>query len=168
MKAVREKQGPFDVRLWSGGSGPPLLYLHGFEQHPGAAPFLAKLAESRAVRAPEHPGYGSSSGFEAIEDIFDVTLHYRRLVESWNLGPVDVVGHSLGGMFAAELAAVAPHLVRRLVLVSPYAGFPHRRARGAAREPGMELFHPGCPAERTPSPSTEDAEGLIPCPSPWK
>lgn len=120
MKAIREIQGQFDVRLWSGGSGPPLLYLHGFEQHPGAASFLARLSESREVRAPEHPGYGSSSGFDHIEDIFDVTLHYRRLIENWGVGPVDVIGHSLGGMFAAELAAVAPHLVRRLVLVSPY------------------------------------------------
>jgi pimeloyl-ACP methyl ester carboxylesterase len=121
MKAVREISGGFDVRLWSGGSaGTPVLYLHGFEQHPGAAPFLQRLAERHPVRAPEHPGYGSSSGFEHIDDIFDVTLHYRRLIESWNLGPVDVIGHSLGGMFAAELAAVAPHLVRRLVLVSPY------------------------------------------------
>jgi pimeloyl-ACP methyl ester carboxylesterase len=120
MKAARETNGPFDVRVWTGGSGTPLLYLHGYEQHPGAAPFLARLAENHAVRAPEHPGYGSSTGFEQIEDIHDVTLHYRQLVESWGVGPVDVIGHSLGGMFAAELAAVAPHLVRRLVLVSPY------------------------------------------------
>ena len=72
MKAIREIQGAFDVRLWSGGSGPPLLYLHGFEQHPGAAPFLARLAEGRSVLAPEHPGYGSSSGFDKVEDIFIV------------------------------------------------------------------------------------------------
>jgi pimeloyl-ACP methyl ester carboxylesterase len=121
MKAVRETLGAFDVRVWQGGgSERPLLYLHGFEQHPGAAPFLGKLAERHAVRAPEHPGYGDSTGFEHIEDIFDVTLHYRRLIERWGAGPVDVVGHSLGGMFAAELAALAPQLVRRLVLVSPY------------------------------------------------
>jgi pimeloyl-ACP methyl ester carboxylesterase len=121
MKAVRERSGAFDVRVWEGGAAErPLLYLHGFEQHPGAAPFLTRLGETHAVRAPEHPGYGDSHGFEHIEDIFDLTLHYRRLIESWNAGPVDVVGHSLGGMFAAELAAIAPHLVRRLVLVSPY------------------------------------------------
>jgi pimeloyl-ACP methyl ester carboxylesterase len=121
MTPVREVNGPFDVRVWQGGAaGRPLLFLHGFEQHPGAAPFLARLGETHAVRAPEHPGYGDSHGFEHVEDIFDVTLHYRRLIERWGAGPVDVVGHSLGGMFAAELAALAPHLVRRLVLVSPY------------------------------------------------
>jgi pimeloyl-ACP methyl ester carboxylesterase len=121
MKAVRETLGAFDVRVWQGGwAERPLLYLHGFEQHPGAAPYLARLGERHWVRAPEHPGYGGSTGFEQVEDIFDVTLHYRRLVERWNVGPVDVIGHSLGGMFAAELAAIAPDLVRRLVLVSPY------------------------------------------------
>jgi pimeloyl-ACP methyl ester carboxylesterase len=109
MKAVRETLGDFNVRVWQGGAAErPLLYLHGFEQHPGAAAFLARLGELHSVRAPEHPGYGDSTGFEHVEDIFDVTLHYRRLLERWNAGPVDVVGHSLGGMFAAELAAIAP------------------------------------------------------------
>jgi len=121
MKAVRETLGLFDVRVWQvGGAERPLLYLHGFEQHPGAASFLAKLGDRHSVRAPEHPGYWGSTGFEHVEDIFDLTLHYRRLLERWNVGPVDVVGHDLGGMFAAELAAIAPQLVRRLVLVSPY------------------------------------------------
>jgi len=121
MNPVREALGAFDVRVWrSGGSERPLLYLHGFEQHPGAAPFLTKLGEAHSVWAPEHPGYGSSTGFEQVEDIFDVTLHYRRLIERWDAGAVDVIGHNLGGMFAAELAALAPQLVRRLVLVSPY------------------------------------------------
>jgi pimeloyl-ACP methyl ester carboxylesterase len=121
VKPVRETSGAFNTRVWQGGAAErPLLYLHDFEQHPGAAPFLARLGETHAVRAPEHPGYGDSTGFEHIEDIFDLTLHYRRLIEGWKLGPVDVVGHGLGGMFAAELAAIAPHLVRRLVLVSPY------------------------------------------------
>ncbi len=112
--------GAFDVRSWDRGSGPPLLYLHGFEQHPGEAPYLARLAERHSVKAPEHPGFGASTGIEDIQHILDVALHYREMVEAWGQGPVDVVGHALGGMFAAEFAAVSPHLVRRLVLVSPY------------------------------------------------
>jgi pimeloyl-ACP methyl ester carboxylesterase len=120
MKMVREKLGALDVRVWSGGSGAPLLYLHGFEQHPGAASFLDKLARNHEVCAPEHPGYGESTGLDDNYDVIDVALYYRRLVESWNKGPVDVIGHCLGGMFAAETAALSPHLVRRLVLVDAY------------------------------------------------
>jgi pimeloyl-ACP methyl ester carboxylesterase len=120
MKMTREKLGPAEIRVWSGGSGAPLLYLHGFEQHPGSATFLDRLARNREVRAPEHPGFGESAGFEDPYDVIDLALHYRRLIEQWNGGPVDVVGHCLGGMFAAELAALNPQLVRRLVLVGAY------------------------------------------------
>jgi len=120
MIAGRRQTGPFDVRCWAGGSGRPLIYLHGFEHHPGAASFLNRLADKNHVVAPEHPGYGSSRGFERLHDIHDVAFYYRRFIEEVGGGAVDVVGHSLGGMFAAELAALAPHLVRRLVLVSPY------------------------------------------------
>ena len=76
--------------------------------------------KTHEVLAPEHPGYGSSTGFEHLHDIHDLILYYRTLVESWGKGPVDVIGHSLGGMFAAELAVLAPQLVRKLVLVAPY------------------------------------------------
>lgn len=110
-----------NVRVWTFGQGPPLLYLHGFEQHPGRdAPFLHRLAQQRTVHAPEHHGYGESSGLDEIRDIFDVVLHLRCLVESWKHERIDVVGHSLGGMFAAEFAALCPHLVRRLVLVDAF------------------------------------------------
>lgn len=112
--------GEFDVELWEEGSGEPLLFLHGYERHPGGAGFLTQLAEHRRVLAPELPGYGRSNGFEHFEDVLDVALYYRELVESWGVDRIDVVGHSLGGMFAAELAAIAPQLVRRLVLVAPF------------------------------------------------
>ncbi len=120
MKMARERLGTFDVRVWSAGSGAPLLYLHGFEHHPGAASFLNGLSRNHEVRAPEHPGFGESTRFEDPYDVIDVALHYRSVIESWTGGAVDVVGHSLGGMFAAELAALSPHLVRRLVLVDAY------------------------------------------------
>lgn len=120
MTMTMSKVGAYDIRCWTSGSGAPLLYLHGFEQHPGNAPYLQKLAGKRKVIAPEHPGFGESTGIEDLQHILDVALHYRQLVEDWGQGPVDVIGHSLGGMFAAEFAAVSPHLVRKLVLVSPY------------------------------------------------
>ncbi len=112
--------GDCRVRLWSAGEGPPLLYLHGFEQHPGDASFLRRLAEGRRVIAPETPGYGASSGLEGLDGILGLTLYHRQLVESLGLERLDVIGHSLGGMFAAEFAAVCPHRTRRLVLVDAY------------------------------------------------
>jgi pimeloyl-ACP methyl ester carboxylesterase len=112
--------GPFNIRLWSEGAGTPLLYLHGWEGHPGEAPFLQRLAQNRQVLAPEHPGYGASTGFETIDNLLDLVLYYRQLVESWGAEQIDVVGHSLGGMFAAEFAALCPQLTRRLVLVDSY------------------------------------------------
>ncbi len=114
--------GSSSVRVWRAGpsTGTPVVYLHGFEHHPGDAAFLDQLAESRHVIAPEHPGYGGSSGTTVLEDVVDVALHYRALVESLDLAEVDVIGHCLGGMFAAEFAAMCPDLVRRLILVNAF------------------------------------------------
>jgi pimeloyl-ACP methyl ester carboxylesterase len=125
MKMEKKTVGRLDIRLWSGGTGAPLLYLHGFEHHPGDAAFLNRLAENHLVCAPEHPGFGTSTPLEEYYDIIDVALHYRRLIESWHQGAVDVIGHSLGGMFAAELAVISPHSVRRLVLVDAYGLWLH-------------------------------------------
>lgn len=117
--------GAASVRLWrfgpnQAGGGHPLLWLHGFEGHPGDAPYLKRLAQTRTVIAPEHPGFGESDGLAAMHDITDQALHYRRVIRALGTRRIDVVGHCLGGMFAAELAALSPHLVRRVVLVGSY------------------------------------------------
>jgi pimeloyl-ACP methyl ester carboxylesterase len=106
--------------VWTAGEGAPLLYLHGFDGHPGDAPFLDALAKQHRVIAPEHPGFGDSTGGENLDDVLDVALYFRQLVAALGVQSVDVVGHSLGGMFAAEFAAICPQVVRRLVLVAPF------------------------------------------------
>ena len=116
----RHRVGGFDVNTWADGEGSPLLYLHGYERHPGGASFLRRLAEDHRVLAPEHPGYGDSTGLEHVQDLLDLVLFYRELIESWDVGTVDVVGHSLGGMIAGDLAAICPQIVRRLVLVDAF------------------------------------------------
>lgn len=122
MEAEVHNLGQVPVRSFVGGKGVPLVYLHGFEQHPGAAPFLTRLAETRRVLAPEHPGFGESGGFAELVDILDLALHYRAWLEpvAREHGPIDLIGHSLGGMFAAEIAAICPDLVGKLVLVDAY------------------------------------------------
>jgi pimeloyl-ACP methyl ester carboxylesterase len=113
--------GRFRVRVWRAGAGQPVLFLHGFEGHPGAAPYLCDLAQRRQVIAPEMPGFsGSMQGAGELQDIVDYALFYRRFITEQIGAPVDLIGHDLGGMLAAEVAAFSPHLVRRLVLVDAY------------------------------------------------
>ncbi len=121
MTAVSTRSvGPFEVRVSETGYGRPLVFLHGYERHPGSASFLERLGEHHQVLAPEQPGYGTSTGFEEVQDLLDLVLFYRELVKSFGVGPVDLVGHSTGGMIAAELAIIAPEQVRRLVLVDAF------------------------------------------------
>jgi pimeloyl-ACP methyl ester carboxylesterase len=117
--------GGHDVTVLRAGSGTPVVYLHGLcDVHAvwssGAwTAFLARLAERFDVWAPALPGYNGSTGVEDIDDVEDMVWHLRDLFAAAGLEHVDVVGHSLGGWFAAELALRHPDLVRRLVLVDP-------------------------------------------------
>jgi len=117
--------GDDDVTVVRGGRGEPVVYLHGLcDLHAtsdGAAwtPFLGRLAEHAEVIAPALPGYNASTGVDRLEDVEDYVWHLGDIWAASGLGRVDVVGHSLGGWLAAELALRRPELVRRLVLVSP-------------------------------------------------
>lgn len=104
------------LRLQVAGHGPPLVYLHGAN---GAAwpPGLSALADSFRVLLPEHPGFGSSERPEWLETVRDLALVYLDLFEALGLREVNLVGQSLGGWIAAELASLCCHHLRRLVLV---------------------------------------------------
>jgi pimeloyl-ACP methyl ester carboxylesterase len=105
------------VQLFEGGSGdPPLLYLHGAGTF-WWMPVHDLLSRDRRVVLPVHPGFGASEGFEAIETIEDLVFHTRDVLDALDLARVDVVGLSLGGWLAAELALRSPERVGRLVLV---------------------------------------------------
>jgi pimeloyl-ACP methyl ester carboxylesterase len=113
--AVRD--GLFQAQLFRAGSGDPLLYLHGSGGLTQGA-YLDALAERFAVYAPVHPGFGTSTGDEHIVDIIDLALYYHDVLDALGLASAHVVGHSLGGMLAAELAALCSHRVRKLVLAN--------------------------------------------------
>lgn len=114
-RTVSVRDGLFKAQLFQAGAGEPLLFLHGSGGlHEGA--YLDMLAEKFTVYAPVHPGFGESEGIEHIDDIIDFALYYHDFMDELDLDSAHVVGHSLGGMLAAELAALCPHRVRRLVL----------------------------------------------------
>lgn len=117
-RAIDLRGGMFRAQIEHGGTGEPLLFLHGAGGlHEG--PYLDLLAQRFAVCAPWHPGFGASEGGEHIEDIIDLALYYHDLLDALGIESAHVVGHSMGGMLAAELAALCPHRIRRLVLANP-------------------------------------------------
>ena len=116
---VSIRDGAVSFRVRSAGRGPHVVYLHSFHEGSGWSPFLDRLAARYTVHAPLHPGVAGSAGLETLEDVFDLTLAYEELLDALGIGTVSLVGHFFGGMVAAELAAVFPERVGRLVLVSP-------------------------------------------------
>lgn len=117
LKTVAAPKVP--VRYFEGGKGQALVFLHGAGGVLGDDPFLNKLAETYHVYAPLMPGYGDSEECHEIRDMLDFTLHYWDVVDALGLKDPILVGHSMGGMIAAEMAAVAPHNVSRLGLICP-------------------------------------------------
>jgi pimeloyl-ACP methyl ester carboxylesterase len=120
MKAqlVETKKGT-RCRVLEAGSGAPLVVLHGAGGLLRDNPFLDRLAERYHVFAPEWPGYGESTGDELLEDMLDFALHGWDLVDALGLHQPHLLGHSMGGMIAAEMACLAPRDAGKLVLVAP-------------------------------------------------
>jgi pimeloyl-ACP methyl ester carboxylesterase len=117
IKTVQTPHVP--VRYLEGGSGTPLVFLHGAGGVTAQDPFLGKLAGQYHVFAPLLPGYGDSEECQELRDMLDFTLHTWDVVDALGLKNPILVGHSMGGMIAAEMAAVAPHDVSRLALIAP-------------------------------------------------
>jgi pimeloyl-ACP methyl ester carboxylesterase len=113
------RHGLFQTFVRSEGEGDPLLFLHGAGGLRGWPPFLETLARSFRIVAPEHPGFGRSEGLEHLDDVIDLALYYTEFIEAMGLDQPYIVGHSFGGMVAAEIAAIAPHLLSRLVMIAP-------------------------------------------------
>lgn len=102
-----------------GGEGPPLLYLHSAAGESAVwLDLLNGLAEDREVHAPLHPGFFGSEGVETVRGIDDLVHHYLAFVDARAWERADVMGSSLGGWIALELAALHPERVARLVLAA--------------------------------------------------
>src|SRR5262245_24426833 len=117
-RLIETKRGA-KVRVFEAGSGTPLVFLHGAGGLLAENLFLDRLAERYHVFAPEFPGYGESIGEELLDDMLDFTLHGWDVVATLGLSKPHLIGHSMGGMIAAEMACIAPHDLAKLVLVAP-------------------------------------------------
>ena len=107
------------VNLRRGGAGDPLLFLHGASGAPVIMPFMEKLAQRFDVLVPEHPGYGLSDEPEWLDNIHDAAYFYLDFLKQLDLRKVSLVGSSMGGWMAMEMAVRDTSRLKSLVLVSP-------------------------------------------------
>lgn len=98
------------------GDGPPVVFLHGLLGQEWPA-YLDDLSSAHRVFAPEHPGATDSDDLLRLDGFWDLALYYDELFDQLGLERFDLVGHSFGGMVAAEFAATFNDRVRRLVLI---------------------------------------------------
>ena len=129
--SVTTRRG-IDVEVMTSGpvDGPPVVLFHGFIGPLGGEPLVEALGEAGlSVFAPVWPGYSDTAlGENELVDMLDFALHGADIVEALASGhggashirrPPHIVGHSMGGMIAAEMAALAPHAYSSLVLIAP-------------------------------------------------
>ena len=101
-----------------------IVYLPGIAGNAGVSPALQQLVDDgRRVVIPEVPGFDGATGFTPPADYLDWLVVFWDAIDASGAiadGPVDVVGASVGGMIAAELAVLRPELVARLALLAPF------------------------------------------------
>jgi pimeloyl-ACP methyl ester carboxylesterase len=107
------------VRLFRGGSGEPVLYLHGAGGLAGWIPFFDRLAAGHDLLVPEHPGFGNSDMPSWIRNVPDMAMYYLDVLDQLGLDGVHLVGFSLGGWIAAELAVRNCARLKTLSLIAP-------------------------------------------------
>jgi pimeloyl-ACP methyl ester carboxylesterase len=133
-RTLSMRGGLFEVHVQEAGTGQPLVYLHGAEgPHADWPEFLATLADGYHVIAPDLAGFGGSTGAEHLHDVHDLVIYGLDLLDGLGLERPHVVGHDLGGMLAAELAAVAGGRLGKLVLAAPLGLW-------VDREPVLDVF----------------------------
>ncbi len=119
-KTISVADGAFQVPTYRSGSGQPLLYLHnagGIRN--GVTAEMEALAKHYDLIVPTHPGWDDTQGLDNIDDIHDMVMFYQDFLDALGLEQIFLAGHSIGGLFAAELAAARPDLIKKLVLVCP-------------------------------------------------
>lgn len=113
-----------DTYAYDHGKGEPLLFLHGYgDTADGWRRVIPKIANGYRVIAIDLPPFGRSDDPERLESPKDLADFYREyfpeLFDRLGLKSVTVIGHSMGGAMALEMALEQPKLVDRLVVVSP-------------------------------------------------
>ena len=118
-RVVQVSGGP--CRVWEKGDGELLGVLHGLGGYPHWTPFLEELSRTHRVVLPSLPGFpGAGEQHRQIDGHLMWVSSTLDLIEASGLAGADLAAASVGGMLAADAAALAPGLVGRLVLAGSY------------------------------------------------
>ena len=110
--------GGYKFRVSEAGEGPTLFFLHGSGGFTWS-PLLQRLSADWHVIATEHPGFGRSPIPDWMLSVGDVAFFYLDVLAALDLRDVHLMGHSLGGWIAAEIAIRNTERLRALTLVAP-------------------------------------------------
>jgi pimeloyl-ACP methyl ester carboxylesterase len=105
--------------VYTGGTGTPLVWLHGLSGINTSDPVVAALERKHRIVAPVAPGFSDLAELDEIGNIHELALDYDDLLDHLGLEGAILVGHSFGAMIAAEIAAHFPRRAKQLVLLAP-------------------------------------------------
>ncbi len=108
-----------EMQILKGGSGDPLLVLHDEMGQPGWLQLHEELAKNHTVYAPSLPGFGVTSRLDWVMNMRDIATWTLWALDDLELSSINVVGFSLGGWLAAEMATQQPQIFEKMALVAP-------------------------------------------------
>jgi len=108
-----------DLHIIQGGSGDPILVLHDEMGQTVPLRYAETLAQDFSLHMPAHPGFGITEQLKWVMSVRDLASWYLRVIEEMGLERVNLLGFSLGGWLAAEMAAQSPQSINKMALVAP-------------------------------------------------
>ena len=152
-----------EMQILKGGSGDPLLILHDEMGQPGWRRVHEELAQNYTVYAPSLPGFGVTDRLEWVMNVRDISTWTLWAMEEIGLSSPNVLGFSLGGWIAAEMATQSPGAFRKMALVAPGGILPptgeildmflivsKEFITAGVHDTSAEEFQAVCPDEPTP------------------
>lgn len=105
------------VEIFTGGSGSPLVFLHGAGGNAGWQPWHDELSHTHTVYVPSQPGFNGTERPDWVYTITDVAHFNLEMIQTLGLDSYILMGSSMGGWVAAEMAAMCPPGLKALILV---------------------------------------------------